>query len=193
MRKILLLTALAAVLTAGAAQAATYTIDPAHSSVSFKVRHMMVSKVKGFFEEFQGTIEFDETNMKDARVEAEIQTASVNTNDEDRDEHLRNEDFFEVSTYPTMTFQSTGVKKDGDDWLLMGDLTLHGVTKPVTLELEYNGTVEDPWGNTRVGFSAEGEIDRREFDIIYNNTLDKGGLAVGNDVEIMLEIEAIKK
>ncbi|HPF34766.1 MAG TPA: YceI family protein [Candidatus Krumholzibacteria bacterium] len=193
MRKILLLTALAALLTAGAAQAATYAIDASHSSVSFKVRHMMVSKVKGFFEDFEGTIEFDETNMKSAKVNAVIQMASVNTNDEKRDGHLRNEDFFDVAKYPTMTFTSTGVKQDGDDWLLMGDLTMHGVTKPVTLELEYNGTVEDPWGNTRVGFSAEGEIDRTEFGIVYNSTLDKGGLAVGNEVEIMLEIEAIKK
>jgi len=193
MRKILLLTALAALLTAGAAQAASYAIDASHSSVSFKVRHMMVSKVKGFFEDFEGTIEFDETNMKSAKVNAVIQMASVNTNDEKRDGHLRNEDFFDVAKYPTMTFTSTGVKQDGDDWLLMGDLTMHGVTKPVTLELEYNGTVEDPWGNTRVGFSAEGEIDRTEFGIVYNSTLDKGGLAVGNEVEIMLEIEAIKK
>ncbi|MCB1150723.1 YceI family protein, partial [bacterium] len=143
--------------------------------------------------DFEGTIEFDETNMKSAKVNAVIQMASVNTNDEKRDGHLRNEDFFDVAKYPTMTFTSTGVKQDGDDWLLMGDLTMHGVTKPVTLELEYNGTVEDPWGNTRVGFSAEGEIDRTEFGIVYNSTLDKGGLAVGNEVEIMLEIEAIKK
>jgi len=193
MRNFLLLTALAAVLTAGGAQAATFAIDPSHSSVGFQVRHMMVTNVKGSFQEFEGTLEFDENAPAEASVTATIQMASIDTADEKRDEHLRSADFFEVETYPTMTFTSTGMKQDGDDWLLMGDLTMRGVTKPVTLELEYNGMVEDPWGNTRVGFSAEGKIDRREFGVSWNNTLDKGGIAVGNDVKIQLEIQAIRK
>lgn len=193
MRKFLLLTALAAVLSAGGVQAATFAIDQTHSSVGFQVRHMMVTNVKGSFQEFEGTLEFDENAPADASVTATIQMASIDTADEKRDEHLRSADFFEVETYPTMTFTSTGMKQDGDDWLLMGDLTMRGVTKPVTLEMEYNGMVEDPWGNTRVGFSAEGEIDRRDFGVTWNNTLDKGGIAVGNDVKIQLEIQAIKK
>lgn len=193
MRKTILMLAALAALTAGAAQAATFAIDASHSSVGFKVRHMMVSNVRGAFDQFEGTIEFDEAAMGEASVEAVIQVSSVDTADEKRDQHLVSADFFDAEQFPEMTFRSTALKQDGEAWMLHGELTLHGVTKPVTLELEYNGTIEDPWGNTRAGFSAEGKIDRRDFGITWNNTLDKGGLAVGNDVTIQLEIEAIKK
>ena len=193
MRRILTMTLLAALLLPVAATAADYVIDASHSSVGFKVRHMMVSKVTGSFTGFEGTISFDEADPASASASATIQMASVDTSDEKRDGHLRNPDFFDVEQFPTMTFVSTGMKADGDDWILTGDLTLHGVTKAVELELEYNGSIDDPWGNNRAGFSAEGEIDRREFGITWNNTLDKGGLAVGNDVEISLEIEAIRQ
>jgi len=193
MRTTTILTLAFALLFGGAVQAATYDIDVSHSSIGFKVKHMMVSKVRGTFEAFEGAIEFDENEPAGWTAGAVVQMASVNTADEKRDAHLVNPDFFDAETYPTMTFASTAVEKDGDDWVLKGDLTLHGVTKPVEMELEYNGMVDDPWGNNRIGFSAEGKIDRREFGITWNNTLDKGGLAVGNDVTISLEIEAIRR
>ena len=193
MRTTTILTLALALLLGGAVQAATYTIDTSHSSVGFKVKHMMVSNVRGTFDSFEGTIEFDEADPAGWSVAAVIQMASVNTADEKRDAHLINPDFFDVENHPTMTFASTGVEKKGDGWILKGDLTLHGVTKPVELEMEYNGSIDDPWGNHRAGFTAEGKIDRRDFGITWNNTLDKGGLAVGNDVTISLEIEAIRQ
>ncbi len=184
---------LALLLLAVGANAATYAIDTGHSNVSFKVRHMMVSKVAGNFNTFSGTVEFTEGAVQDWSVEAVIDMASINTNDEKRDEHLVSPDFFNVEKYPEMTFVTKGVKVDGDDYVLMGDLTLMGVTKPVELALEFNGEIDDPWGNTRAGFSAEGKIDRRDFGMSWNKTMDKGGVVVGNDVSISLEIEAIKQ
>jgi polyisoprenoid-binding protein YceI len=181
----------ASLLTAAAATAATYTIDAAHSSVGFKVRHMMVSKVTGSFGEFSGTFDYVEGQPGQWTAAATIKTASVNTNDAKRDGHLRNADFFDAENYPEIAFVSTGVSKKGDGWMLTGDLTMHGVTKPVELELEFNGAITDPWGNDRVGFSAKGALDRRDFGITYNTVLDKGGVAVSNEVELMLEIEAI--
>lgn len=192
MKRILTTLALTALLAVGA-QAATYTIDTSHSSVNFKVRHMMVSKVSGSFAGFTGSIEFDPEAITGSSVNAEIDMATVDTNDEKRDQHLVSADFFDVAAHPTMTFRSTGVKADGDDWILMGELTLLGVTKPVELELEYSGEVNDPWGNVRAGFSAEGKIDRSDFGMTWNKSMDKGGIVVGNEVEIELEIEAIRQ
>ena len=193
MRKITFLILATALLLGGAVQAATYTIDASHSSVGFKVKHMMVSKVRGTFDTFEGSVEFEDGAPADWSAGAVIQMASVNTSDEKRDAHLSGPDFFDAETYPTMTFVTTAVKPNGDDWTLVGDLTLHGVTKSVELELEYNGSVDDPWGNHRIGFSAEGVIDRGDFGITWNNALDKGGVAVGNEVTVSLEIEAIRQ
>ncbi len=187
------LLALVLLALAGSAAAAAYDIDASHSSLTFKVRHMMVSKVSGRFEDFSGSMEFDAASPASWSVEATVRTASINTDDPKRDDHLRNPDFFDVETHPEMIFKSTGVEKDGDDYVLAGELTLMGVTKPVALELEFNGEVDDPWGNTRAGFSAEGEIDRRDFGMVWNKTMDKGGVVVGNTVEFELEIEAIKQ
>jgi len=181
------------ILLAVGANAATYNIDASHSSVSFKVRHMMISKVTGTFTGFSGSVEFDPGTPESGSVEAVIDMATVDTNDEKRDEHLRSPDFFNVETYPEMIFKSTGVKADGDDFVITGELTLMGVTKPVELALEFNGEIDDPWGNTRAGFSAEGKIDRRDFGMSWNKSMDKGGIVVGNDVSITLEIEAIKQ
>ncbi|MDO9171754.1 MAG: YceI family protein [bacterium] len=178
-------------LAAGAATAATYTIDASHSSVGFKVRHMMVSKVTGSFGEFSGTVEYVEGQTGQWSASAVIATASVNTNDAKRDGHLSGTDFFDAAKYPEITFVSKGVRQEGDGLVLVGDLTMHGATKPVELELEFNGAMTDPWGNDRIGFSAKGVLDRRDFGISYNTVLDKGGVAVGNEVDLMLEIEAI--
>jgi len=195
MRTLTAILAVAALVAlATAAGAATYDIDASHSSVSFKVRHMGIANVKGFFNDFAGTFEFDPANPTAGKAEATIQIASVDTDDQKRDDHLRSADFFDVATHPTMTFRSTGVTKGADGTLkLAGELTLRGVTRPVVLDVELLGTVKDPWGNDRAGFSATGKINRKDFGVSWNKTLDAGGLVVGDDVTIMLEIEGIAK
>ncbi|MBT7310304.1 YceI family protein, partial [bacterium] len=158
-----------------------------------KVKHMMVSKVQGVFNDFSGTLEFDETNLENWSTTATIQAASVDSGDQKRDEHLKGADFFDVETFPLIKYESKGVEKKGDHWIIHGELTMHGVTKHMMLKMEFNGAIDDPWGNHRAGFTAEGKIDRTEFGIKYNSVLDQGGLAVGNDVSIILEIEAIRQ
>ncbi|GAB3590318.1 YceI family protein [Angustibacter peucedani] len=175
-------------LTAG-----TWTIDPSHSEVGFVVRHMMVSKVKGRFAKVTGTITVAE-NVLESSVVAEVDAASIDTRDENRDNHLRSADFFDVETHPTWSFTSTGIRADGDDFLLDGDLTLHGTTRPVTFELEFGGAAGNPLadGNPTAGFSAETEISRKDFGLEWNVALETGGVLVGDKVKIALEIEAGK-
>jgi len=186
---------LIATLTGGpvASRAATYTIDPVHSSVAFQVKHMTISKVKGVFAEVSGTFDFTPGEPANWQALATIPTASIDTGNTKRDEHLRSDEFFDVAKYPTMTFRSTSVQLD-DEGLgtLSGELTMHGVTKTVTLDLEYNGTVMDPWGNERAGFSASGRLQRKAWGLSYNAVLEAGGLAVGETVRFSLEIEGIK-
>jgi polyisoprenoid-binding protein YceI len=168
----------------------TWTIDPAHSEVSFTVRHLMVSKVRGTFKSFEGTIVVAEDPLA-SKVEASIDVTSINTNEENRDTHLRSGDFFEAETHPKMTFVSTAVQPKGSDYLVTGDLTIKGVTKSVVLELEFNGVSPDPWGGQRAGFSASTEINRSDFGISISMPLDGGGVVVGEKVKINLEIEAV--
>lgn len=176
------------------ALAAEYTIDATHSQVLFKVRHLGISIVTGRFEEFFGLFSFDRDHPEEASVTATIDMASVNTNSEDRDEHLRSFDFFDVGNFPEMIFVShTAVPRGEGMFDLEGELTLRGITRPVTLEAEYTGSARDPWGNDRVAFVAETTIDRREFGIRWNKLLDAGGLVVGNQIRIILEIEGVKK
>ncbi len=183
-----------AMLVAVPAMAATYDIDPSHSSVSFKVKHLAISNVKGSFTSFNGTFDFEPGEPGSSAVEASIDLASVDTGNGDRDDHLRNADFFDVKNNPTMVFKSTGVKMDSEDeGKLMGTLTLNGKTLPVTLDLEVNGTVTDPWGNDRAGFSVSGKIDRRDWGLTYGKAMESGGLVIGHDVKITLEVEGIKK
>lgn len=171
-------------------EAGTWIIDPVHSAVNFSVRHLMVSKVRGKFENFSGTITIDENG--NSAVTAEIDVNSINTGNEQRDGHIKSADFFEVEKYPTATFTSTSVKPDGDDYLLEGDFTLHGVTKPVTLKLEFNG-VNPGMGNGPVaGFEASVELNRKDFGIDIDMPLETGGTVVGDKVTITLEIEAVK-
>ena len=179
----------AAASSATAVPAGTWAIDPTHSEVSFSVRHLMVSRVRGTFTGFSGTITTGETTA-DAHVEATIDVASVNTRDDRRDAHLRSADFFDVEQFPTMTFRSTGTRADGDAFVVDGDLTLHGVTRPVTLRLELNGVGGDPWGGTRAGFSARTELNRKDFGIDIAMPLEGGGVVVGDKVSVELEIEA---
>lgn len=170
--------------------AGTWTIDPAHSEVGFSVRHLMVSKVKGNFEKFEGNI-IIAAEPEQSSVNVEIDLDSINTRDAQRDGHLRSADFFEVEKHPKMTFASTAVKGSGTDYTVTGGLTIKGVTKPVELELEFNGVSPDPWGGTRAGFSALTEINRRDYGIDISMPLDGGGAVVGDKIKVLLEVEAV--
>jgi len=167
----------------------TWALDPAHTSIGFVGRHMMVTKVRGSFGEVAGTIEVGET-PEDTVVSVEVQLASVSTGAEDRDNHLRSADFFDVEQYPTMTFRSTRIEADGDAWKLHGDLTLHGVTKPLTLDAEYHGVVNDPWGNAKAQFSASGEIEREAYGLTWNVALESGGVLVSKKIKLEIEAQA---
>jgi polyisoprenoid-binding protein YceI len=193
-KKNLTLGALALAALAVTASAATYEIDPVHSSVAFEVTHLMISKVRGEFNEFSGSFEFDPEHPQKASAQVSVQMASVDTRNEKRDEHLRSPDFFNVDQHPTMSFKATRLTHEEDDeYKLHGELTLNGVTKDVSFDVEYSGQVTDPWGNTRVGFAAEGEIDRKDFGVDWSQTLDSGGVVVGDEVEIEIDIEGVLK
>jgi polyisoprenoid-binding protein YceI len=170
--------------------AGTWTIDPVHSEVGFSVRHMMVSKVRGKFNEFSGTIVTGESPL-DSSVTATIDLSSIDTGNPDRDNHIRSADFFDVTTHKAMTYRSTGARRDGDGYLLDGELTLKGITRPIALHLELGGFGRDPYGGTRAGFTATGELRRSEFGVDFNAVLETGGVVVADKVEIQLEIEAV--
>lgn len=168
----------------------TWQIDPVHSEVSFTIRHMMVSKIRGHFTDFVGTIVTAEAPA-DSSVTATIKLASIDTRNEQRDNHVRSADFLDIEKHPEMTYRSTSLAGDGATWTLQGELTLHGETKPVSLELELNGFTADPSGGERAGFSAVAEIDRRDFGIDISMPMDGGGVVLGDKITIMLEIEAV--
>jgi len=177
----------------GNAPAAVYDIDTVHSEVGFKIRHI-VSKTSGRFGEFSGVITYDEKKPKSLKAEITIKTASVDTKDKKRDTHLRGEDFFDAKKFPEMIFVSkkARVSKDGSI-KLTGDLTLLGTTKPITLNVEVGGVAKDPWGNVRVGFTATGTLSRKDFGMGYNIPLDTGGVVIGDEVTIILEIEGVAR
>ena len=168
----------------------TWTIDPSHSDVSFTVRHMMISKVRGNFRTFEGTITTAE-DITASAVSVSIDLSSIDTNSEQRDNHIRSADFFEVEKYPTMTFTSTSIKAKGDDWIITGDLTLKGITKSVDLATELSGFGPDAWGGYRAGFSAKTEISRNDFGVDIDMPLDGGGVVIGDKISISLDIEAV--
>lgn len=168
----------------------TWTIDPVHSDVSFIVRHMMVSKVRGHFATFEGQIVTAE-NPLESSATATIDINSFSTGNDQRDNHIRSADFLDVEKYPTMTFRSTGVRLTDDGYVVDGELSLHGVTRPLTLAVEVNGFGPDGYGGTRAGFSAKGEINRRDYGIDITMPLDGGGVVVGDKVQLALEIEAV--
>jgi polyisoprenoid-binding protein YceI len=171
----------------------TWEIDVAHSQVSFVVRHMMVSKVRGRFTKFSGTIEVAE-NHRDSKVEATIDAASIDTSEPNRDNHIRSADFLDVENYPVITFTALGpIHKSGTKFTLSGDLTIRGVTKPVTLEAEYLGVVVHPQMGTRMGLSATGDINKDDFGVVYNAALETGGFVLGKTIRLELEVEAILK
>jgi polyisoprenoid-binding protein YceI len=180
-------------LPTGLPSAGTWVIDPAHSHVGFVVRHLVAAKARGRFGEFAGDIQVAD-RPEDSSVVVEIDAASIDTGQPDRDTHLRASDFFDVEQFPTIRFRSTAVRPVGDRRFdIAGELTVRGVTKPVTLELELGGVVRDPFGNDTAIFSAETELDREEFGLTYNQALETGGVLIGKKAKIELEIEATKQ
>lgn len=169
----------------------TYALDPAHTEIGFAVRHMAVSKVRGRFDSFEGALEIAE-DPSDSKVSVSIDARSVDTRDETRDNHLRTNDFFDVEHHPMWTFESTGVTAVGPtEWKVDGDLTIRGVTRPVTLDVELEGVVKDPFGNHRVGFSASTSLNRDDFGVSFGAVMETGGLVVAKKVDIQIEAEAV--
>jgi polyisoprenoid-binding protein YceI len=172
---------------------ATYKIDQSHSEVTFKVKHLMIASASGKFNEFEATMKSNRDDLSDAVVTFEANVESVTTGNEQRDGHLQSDDFFNAAQYPKITFRSTGLKKVSDhDYKLYGDLTIRDITKPIELKVTYNGTIVDPWGNTRLGFEVEGKVNRHEYGLKWNAVTETGGLVVGADVKIHANVELIK-
>ncbi|HLT95554.1 MAG TPA: YceI family protein [Acidimicrobiia bacterium] len=173
----------------------TYAIDASHSRLGFVARHAMVSKVRGHFDEFEGTLELDGENPANSSGRVTIQTASIDTGNEDRDNHLRSNDFFAMEEYPTIEFVSTAVEPTDDEsvYRVKGDLTIRGVTKPVEFDVEYLGAAIDPWGNTRVGFEGSTTVNRKDWNVSWNAALEAGGVLVSEKVTLEFEIAAVKQ
>lgn len=189
-----ILAVLALTTLAASAQAAdTWSVDKVHSDAAFQVRHLM-SGVRGHFADFEGTIVTDAAQPESSSVEFKIKVASITTGVEKRDAHLRSGDFFDVEKYPEITFKSTAFKQtDKDNYAVTGDLTMRGVTKVITLPVTFLGVGKDPWGNERAGFETAVTLNRKDFGINWNQTLDQGGVLLGDDVKVMINIEAVKK
>ena len=170
-----------------------WAVDVAHSAIEFSVRHMMIAKVKGLFHEFEAKIDADPFDLTTADISFSIDLNSVDTRNKDRDAHLRSADFFEIEKFPTMDFQSTSIAKTGDDeYNVTGDVTLHGVTHSETFKVTFEGSGKDPWGNEKVGFSVKGSLKRSNYGLTYNAVLETGGMLIGDDVAVSLDIEAAR-
>jgi len=193
-RKTLLTLFALALLGASLAQASTWEADPAHSHVDFKVQHMMISKVPGSFEKFTCSVNYDDKDVTQSSVQVTIDAASINTANEQRDTHLRSPDFFDVAKFPQLTFVSKRIEKTEGGLKIIGDLTIHGVNKEVTLDVDGpTPAVTDPWGMMRMGASATARIARSDFGVVWNKVLETGGVLVGDAVEISIEVELVKK
>ena len=174
-------------------QAVAYTIDPTHSTAGFKVRHLMVANVKGEFSGVTGTVVYDAANPANSRVEARIDATTIHTRDEQRDGHLKSADFLDVEKYPAITFVSKKIAGSDGEWKVTGDLTIHGVTKEVTLDVEGPAPeAKDPWGNVKTGASATTKINRKDFGLVWNVALETGGVLVGEEISLTLEVELLR-
>jgi len=174
--------------------ATTWAIDPAHSNVEFSVRHLMITTVKGRFTDVEGSVVLDEADPAAATVDIKVNVASIDTREPQRDAHLRSADFFDAEKYPTLHFKSTAIRDvTADGFKVIGDLTIHGVTRQVTLDVVHEGRARDPWGGERAGYAATTKIKRSDFGLTWNQLLETGGLAVSDDVKISLDIELVKK
>jgi polyisoprenoid-binding protein YceI len=172
--------------------AGDYTLDTSHTHLGFSARHAMVTTVRGSFKEFSGTAHVDTVNPADSKVSLTIDAASISTGNAQRDGHLLSGDFFETEANPTITFESTDVSRDGDDWAITGDLTIKGVSKPVTIEFEFTGSAKDPYGNDRIGFEGKAAISRKDWGLTYNAALETGGVLVSDKIKLDFDISAIR-
>jgi polyisoprenoid-binding protein YceI len=171
----------------------TWQIDPTHTTIGFSVRHAMIAKVRGRFTDFAGSFTLDGDNPANSSAQLTVLLTSVDTQNADRDNHLRSAEFFDVESFPEMAFISTGVEAKGNSFVVTGDLSVHGVTKSVPVKFELVGISQDPWGNTRIGFEGEAEINRRDFGLEWNVALDTGGVLVSENIKITLDVEAVKQ
>lgn len=171
-----------------------WAIDPTHSEIGFKVKHMMFTNVSGKFEKFEAKAESEGEDFAEAKFYFSADTESVSTGNADRDKHLRSEDFFHAEHFPKLTFTSTSMKKISDhEFELTGELSVHGVTKPITLKVEYGGTMQDPWGNTKAGFTLEGKMNRKEWGLNWNAALEAGGVLVSEEVRLNIDVQLVKQ
>ena len=192
MKKIILSLAITAIGFAASAQS-KWNVDPTHSNVKFSVSHMVISEVEGSFSDFDGTLEAPGADFNNATIEFSVNVGSINTNSEQRDGHLKSADFFDAAKYPAMTFKSGSFRKTtGNNYVLDGNLTIKGITKKVTFDVTYGGTVKDPYGNTKAGFIAKGSIKRMDYGLTWSAVTEAGGLVVGDEVSIMFNIELAK-
>lgn len=171
---------------------ATWNLDKAHSEIEFKVKHMMISNVKGYFHDFDVTLNGGAEDLSQAQVDVKIQTASINTKSESRDEHLKSAEFFNVEAFPTMRFKTTEIKKvDDDEFKLIGELTVKDVTKPATFTAEFGGVAKDPWGNQKVGYTIQGKLNRQEYGLTWNAALETGGVMVSDEVKFYADVQFV--
>ena len=183
-----------AIFSIGLAHASTWNSDLAHSNIGFKVKHMMVSNVRGSFDKFDATVNYDEKDVTKSSVNVTIDAASIDTGVEQRDTHLKSPDFFDMVKFPQLTFVSKRIEKSGADLKIIGDLTMHGVTKEVALDVtELNPPLTDPWGSMRMGASASARINRTDYGLVWNKSIEAGGVVVGEMVDILIEVELVKK
>lgn len=193
MRRLGLLVTTILLVTFANAQTTNWNIDASHSNIRFSVSHMVISEVEGNFTKYEGTVTASEADFSDAQVTFTIDVSSINTNDTDRDDHLRGEDFFNVDKNPSIIFKSKSMEKVGENkYKVTGDFTMNGVTKEITMDAKYGGTIKDPWGNTKAGFKISGTIDRTLWGLKYNSKMDTGGLMIGEEIEIVCNIELVK-
>lgn len=171
----------------------TWTLDPAHSELQFKVKHLMITTVTGSLKIFNASLTSPSDDFENAKVSFEAETGSIDTSNKDRDNHLKSGDFFDTETYPAIKFESDSLSKDGDDYTLKGNLTIKDVTKPVKINVEFGGIATDPWGNTKAGFTLSGKINRSDFGLTWNAALETGGVMVSEDVKILGELQFVKQ
>jgi len=186
------MTATAQATPAAKGSKTAWKLDPVHSIVEFSAKHLMITTVKGRITDVEGTIYTDEKDPKNSSVEATLKAISIDTRTDQRDQHLRSADFLNVEKFPEIKFRSTRIDGKKEEFKLTGDLTIRDVTKPITLDVQFEGETKDPWGGLRVGFSAKGKIDRRDWGLTWNQALETGGVVVGNDIKIELEVQAVK-
>ncbi len=172
---------------------ATYKIDPSHSDILFKVKHLMITTVTGQFTGFEGTLTAEKEDFTDAKIEFTADVNSIDTRDEQRNGHLKSDDFFNAEKFPQLKFVSTSFTKSGEAYVLKGDLTIRDITKPVELKAEYSGLVVDPWGQTKIGFEAEGKVKRKEFGLSWDAVTEAGGIVVSDEVKIQLNVQFVKQ